>query len=260
MRYTRIVAFALLLGITGCATYYNPTTGKQERTLYSEQDETDLGKAANEKIRREYKVLANPDAYYPGFSRICSRIAAQSGRPNFAYSFGIIEKNEINAFSLPGGYIYVYTGLLAKIKNDSELAGIIGHELSHIEARDALRQMQAVTIYTIPSQILFGSGRQQAIQKVVDTSFSLSLLRYSRKDELRADTDGARYAYQAGYDPAGMISFFRILEEVERSGGASTVPVFLTDHPDTQARIKNLEAVISGLKGSSGVWKKEPAR
>jgi predicted Zn-dependent protease len=259
MRHHTLFAFALLLlGLTGCATYYNPVTGKQEQTLYSEQDEIDLGKAADMKIRREYKVLDRPDAFYRGFSPLCARVAARSGRPNLAYTFGIIEKNEINAFSIPGGFIYVYTGLLAKVKSDDELAGVIGHELSHVAARDAIRQMQAATLYTIPSQILFGSGRQQAIQQVVDTAFDLSLLRYSRQDELRADADGARYTFNAGYDPAGLISFFRVLEAIEKSN-PSTIPVFLMDHPDVQARIRNLETVISGLKGSSS-WKKETVR
>jgi predicted Zn-dependent protease len=255
------IMLVLLIALSGCATYYNPVTGKQEKTLYSEQEEKDLGKAANEKILREYKVLSNPDAYYPGFTRLCAAIAAQSGRPTLSYSFGIIEKNEINAFSLPGGYIYVYTGLLAKIKNEDELAGVIGHELSHIEARDALKKMEAVTLYTIPAQILFGSGRQQAIQKVVDTSFNLSLLRYSRQDELRADADGARYAFQAGYDPLGMISFFQTLEKIEKESGVAGIPVFLMDHPDTQARIRNLEKVIASFSRTySPAWKVETLR
>ncbi|MCM8825160.1 MAG: M48 family metallopeptidase [Candidatus Omnitrophica bacterium] len=243
------IPLSLLLGLflTGCATYYNPVTGKQEETFYTEKDEIDMGIALDKKICSEFKIVEDPDKVFSGFTTICTRIAANNDRPHLPYKFKVIEKNEVNAFSIPGGFVYVYTGLLKQIDSPDELACVIGHEVAHICNRDAVHRLEKQILYSIPASILFGSGRQKAIQQAVDAIFSISMLKYSRTQEIQADTLGMTYAFRAGFDPEGMISFFRKMQELEKK--QPSLPLtFLSDHPNAEQRIQNARIVISRLK------------
>ncbi|HNS31786.1 MAG TPA: M48 family metallopeptidase [bacterium] len=237
-----IAFFMSLILLAGCATYYNPMTQKSEYTLYTEQDEMDMGAAADKKVQEEYKVIATPSQ----LKKIGDKVAATSDRPNISYTFRVIENEEVNAFALPGGFIYLHTGLLQKIENESELANIIGHEIAHIVARDGVNNMQKSILYSIPSQILL-RNRSKAIQDAVNAAFSVTMLKYSRSTELRADTYGVTYAYRAGYNPEGMITFFQKLQEME-SGSNSIQISFLRSHPVVSERIKNVQNVIQTLK------------
>ncbi|MCM8757406.1 MAG: M48 family metallopeptidase [Candidatus Omnitrophica bacterium] len=236
--WTALVTLSLLCG---CTTYQNPLTGKTEYTLYSEKDEVDMGKSVDAKLRKENRFVTNERV-----SSIGQRLVEVCERKSITYHFGVIDNKEINAFAVPGGYIYVYTGLLNKIESEDELAAVLAHEIAHIVNRDSVRMMQNQILYTIPTSILFGSGRYQAIQKAVDTLFTLGMLKYSRSEELRADTLGVVYAYRAGFDPEGMISFFRKLASKETSL-LKTFEIF-SSHPDFGERIKNVQAVIAELK------------
>ncbi|HOJ30786.1 MAG TPA: M48 family metallopeptidase [bacterium] len=232
---------------SGCATYYNPVTGKQETTAYTEQDEIDMGIALDKKICSEFKIVENPEKAFPGFTSICSRVARNNDRNHLNYTFRVIENKEVNAFSIPGGFVYVYTGLLQQVNSPDELACIVGHEIGHICNRDGVHRLEKQILYSIPASILFGSGRQKAIQQAADAVFTLSMLKYSRSQEIEADTLGMTYAYRAGFNPEGMISFFKKMEELEKN--QPSIPLtFLRDHPETKERIKNAQSVINNLK------------
>ncbi|HPP67027.1 MAG TPA: M48 family metallopeptidase [bacterium] len=231
----------------GCATYYNPITGKPETTIYTLQDEIELGMALDNKLCKEFKIVENPELIFNGFNQICSLVAQHSDRRNLKFTFRVIENKEVNAFSVPGGFVYVYTGLLKQIDSPDELACVVGHEIGHICNRDGIHQIEKQLLYSIPSNILFGSGRQKALQQVADTVFTLSMLSYSRSQEIQADTLGMKYAFQAGFNPSGMVAFFKKMEELEKN--QPLIPLtFLRDHPDTKERIKNAEQVIGQLK------------
>ncbi len=247
-KITVVLCFMLL---AGCTAYYNPVTQKTEYTVYSEQDEIDMGTAADEKMRKENKILATPAK----ITEMAQKIGRASDRPELNYVIRIMENEEVNAFALPGGYIYLYTGLLDKVASNDEIANIIGHETAHICARDGVNQMQKSIMYSIPAQILL-SNRSAAIQQAVDAAFTLTMLKYSREQELRADKLGVTYAYRAGYDPEGMIGFFRKLEEMEGTS-SSTSLTFLRSHPVISERIENVRNVIAGLKPvSNSTWQK----
>ncbi len=216
---------------------YNPVTGKKEQTIYTEKDEIDMGIALDKKICSEFKIIENPDKIYNGFTTVCSRVAANNDRSELPYKFKIIEKDEVNAFSIPGGFVYVYTGLLKQISSPDELACIVGHEVAHICNRDGVHRLEKQILYSIPASILFGSGRQKAIQQAVDAVFTISMLKYSRTQEIQADTQGIIYSFRAGYNPEGMISFFRKMQDLERKQPSLKL-TFLSDHPDTEQRIK----------------------
>ncbi len=238
-----LILIFLSIFLCGCATYYNPVTQKEERTLYSEKDEIDLGRAIDNKIQREFKILPTP----PEIEEIGEKVAKSSDRPNLKYTFRIIKGKEINAFSIPGGFVYLYTGLLEMTESKDEIACIIGHEIAHICARDGIHRLQTVLLYSIPSSILFGSGRYKAIQKSVDMIFNLSMLKYSRSEELRADRLGVIYAFRAGYNPEGMLKFFKKLKKIEERDPTRFL-IFLKDHPDIEERMKNVEKTIKNLK------------
>jgi predicted Zn-dependent protease len=201
-----------------------------------------MGIAADKKIGEEYKVLPATDR----LKRIGNRVAAASDRPNISYTFQIVENNEINAFALPGGFIYVHTALLEAVENDDELANIIGHEIAHIVARDGVNNMQKSILYSIPSQILL-SNRSEAIKEAVGAAFNITMLKYSREAEIRADSYGVRYAYKAGYKPEGMLTFFKKLQSIE-SKNTSVQVTFLRSHPVVSERIKNVQNVIMTLR------------
>ena len=242
MRITKILpVFVVIFLLTGCATYYNPVTGKTEYSLYSEQDEIDMGKAIDAKLARENRFIPNERVQTIG-----QRLVTVCDRQSLIYHFRTIESKEVNAFAVPGGYVYVYTGLLSKVESDDELASVLAHEISHVVARDSVRMMQTQILYSIPTSILFGSGRYQAIQKAVDTIFTLGMLKYSRTEELRADSLGATYLYRAGFNPEGMITFFQKLAKTQ----ASMLKAFeiFSSHPDFEERIKNVQETISRLK------------
>jgi beta-barrel assembly-enhancing protease len=248
----RLLLIPLVLLLAGCATYYNPVTQKTEYTAYSEQDEIDMGTAADKKIQEEYKVVEATAE----IKKIFQKVASVSDRPGLNYTIRVVENKEVNAFALPGGFVYLHTGLIEKTESNDELACIIGHEITHICARDGVNQMQKSILYSIPASILL-QNRSAAIQNAVNAAFTLSMLKYSRTQELRADTHGVTYAYRAGYDPEGMITFFKKLQEIEESGSSSTTITFLRSHPNTEDRIENVREVIQGLRSDSGsAWKK----
>lgn len=247
MKKIIIVLFIALLA--GCTTYYNPVTQKTEYTAYSEQDEIDMGIAADNKLQKENKIIETP-AKITGMAQ---KIGTVSDRPSLNYTVRIMENEEVNAFALPGGYIYLYTGLLEKIASDDEIANIVGHEIAHICARDGVNQMQKTLIYSIPAQILL-QNRSAAIQQAVDAAFTLTMLKYSREQELRADKFGVNYAYRAGYNPEGMITFFKKLQEIEDKSPSINIS-FLRSHPNIPERIEKARAVIQTLKpGSGSTW------
>jgi len=239
----KILCFLIIvtLLVSGCATYYNPVTGKTEYTLYSEKDELDLGKAIDTKLAKENRFLVNERV-----QNIGARLVQVCDRKNIPYHFRTIQNDQINAFATCGGYVYVYTGLINKVDSDDELAGVIAHEIAHIVARDSVRMMQNQILYSIPASILFSNGRYPAIQKAVDTLFTLGMLKYSRREELQADTLAATYTYRAGFNPQGIITFFRKLASKE-SSLSKTFEIF-SSHPNFEERIKNVEETIKKLQ------------
>jgi len=242
--------FLLFAGISfgGCATVYNPVTGRQEKSLYSTQEEITVGQSVDRQIRKEFKPGSDAEAK-EWVEKIGRKVAGKSGRGDITYYFEVLEDKSVNAFAGPGGYIYVTTGLLKLVSSDNELACVLGHEVGHVAARHAIKQMQSQVLYSVPASIIFSESRYAQIEQAVNVAFNLTQLSYSRKDELQADTLGMSYAQQAGYDPAGMVSFLRKLSDIEKKEPRLIIAP-LSTHPVTSVRIENALAWI----GKS--WKK----
>jgi len=225
-----------------CAT--NPVTGKRQMTLLSEAEELAIGQQQDAEIRREMGVYDDP-ALQRYVDDIGQQLARASHRPNLPWSFTIVDSPAINAFALPGGYIYLTRGILAYLDDEAELAGVLGHEIGHVTARHAAqaytRQAQAglglaILGIFVPATAPFAD--------LSSAGLSVLFLRHGREAELEADRLGVEYGSGAGYDPAGVPRFLATLARVDALSERG-VPNWLSTHPDPGSRANKAEPVAS---------------
>ena len=242
-------AILLLLGalVAACAT--NPVTGEREFTLMSESQEIAMGRESDVQVRAEMGVYTDPELT-KYVSDIGLRLAKLSERPNLPWQFAVVDQPAINAFALPGGFIYITRGILPVLEDEAALAGVLGHEIGHVTARHSVRQytrtiggvaaLGALGVF-VPAARPFGQISEQAL--------GLLFLKYGRADELQADQLGARYEAAGGWDPAGvpgMLSTLGLLDEA--SGDRKGIPNWLSTHPEPLARVVEIKPTISELK------------
>lgn len=204
------------------------------------------GKVAFE-VERTYRLSKDPELIQR-VERIGQSIASVSDRKDLSYHFKVVRDKEVNAFSTPGGYVYIHTGLLEKA-NDNELACVIAHEVGHIAARHSVKKLQAVMGYNILMSFVLHEARIEDLEQVMGITFDLISRGYSREDELLADKLAVRYAFGAGYDPYGMVTFLKKLEEIEREAHWGVMGGIFSTHPSYVKRIKNIETEIALLTG-----------
>ena len=242
MKIARIFIISLIFGsflISGCATMYNPATEKKEVVFITTPMEVALGKNTAMQVAQQYAFVKDPQQV-DKVTEIGEKLAKVSDRTDLKYHFAVVKDKEINAFTMPGGYIYINSGLLA-ITNDDELACVIGHEIGHVAARHIAKKLQTQLGYGILMNIALQNTSVSQMQQAIDVTFNLAELGYSREDELMADRLGTKYAYKAGYDPNAMVTFLKKLKEKDKSDMG---PVFLRSHPYTSQRIQMMEKEI----------------
>jgi predicted Zn-dependent protease len=253
-----ILASALL---AGCAT--NPVTGQQEFVLTSEQQEIAVGQQAHQEILQRYKVYE--DAQLQNYVQsVGQRLAEKSHRTDLAYQFTLLDSTEINAFALPGGYVYITRGLLAYMNSEAELAAVLGHEIGHVTARHAVRQQtsaQAANLGTGLLSILLPQIRSTGLDQVVNVLGTALLRGYGREHELEADRLGAEYLARTGYDANAMLDVIRTLKdheqldrELARLEGreARAYHGLFSTHPDNDTRLKEVIAFAAELSPAGG--------
>ena len=213
-------------------------------SLLSEAEELAIGQQQDAEIRREMGVYDDP-ALQRYVNDIGQQLARRSHRPNLPWTFTIVDSPAINAFALPGGYVYVTRGILAYLDDESELAGVLGHEIGHVTARHAAqaytRQAQANLGLTILS-IFVPSTRPFA--DLGATGLGVLFLRNGREAEIEADRLGVEYGSGAGYDPAGVPRFLSTLARVDALSERG-IPNWLSTHPDPGSRVTKAEPVAS---------------
>lgn len=239
---------SLLLFLNGCATIYNPATGRQESYFISAQQEASIGRNAALEVARKYRLSLEP-VYMNRVIKLGRRAAEASDRKDVPYRFGVVVDDEINAFSLPGGYVYVNTGVLSRATDD-ELAGVLAHEIGHIAARHHVKRIQLEIGYNIVASLAFSRMRGDDMKRAINATFNLIELGYSREDELFADTLAIRYLGRAGFDPNAMVTF---LEKLANAQGTSPqILVYLRSHPYPKERIEHAKAEIASPSLRSG--------
>ena len=220
------------LNLTGCRT----------KSFLSTRQEVGLGREGARQIEQEYRIVdaVSPDS--ERVRRIGAKLLPHIDRRDVPYSFKVLDAPEINAFSLPGGPVYVYRGLLDAVGDDDDaLACILGHEVGHVNARHAARQISSS--YLTSALITFGIPNAN-FQNLAGLGAQVLSLRYSRDDEYEADRRGLSYAHFAGYDPNGMTRFFGKLERLEKRQGGHD-PEWLQTHPLSSARIERADTIIA---------------
>ncbi|MDP6685351.1 MAG: M48 family metallopeptidase [Candidatus Omnitrophota bacterium] len=236
-----LLASFILVG-SGCATTYNPATGQNELIFITTPVETSIGNMVSARVANQFKFSADKEET-ERLSEIGKKLVSVSDRKDLKYKFTVIEDDSLNAFTIPGGYIYVNTGVLEKASDD-ELACVIGHEIGHVAARHIAKKLQTQIGYNIVMSIASKSGNLGELQRAASISFDLISLGYSREDELQGDRLGAKYAHKAGYDPYAMVTF---LEKIKKEEKGNIGPVFLRSHPYASQRIKLLKKAIPDI-------------
>jgi len=234
-----------ILMLVGCVTIYNPATEKKELIFIDTASELDLGSRLDREIRGKFKVMDDAAVNYR-LERIGQKVAAGSDRRDLPYRFSVIEDKELNAFAIPGGFIYINSGLMNKATDD-ELACVLGHEIGHVAARHSVKRIQTVLGYQIIMGIALGISGAKNIGNAVDVVFNVVNLGYSRSDEYLADKLAVRYAIHSGFDPNAMLTFFEKLKKEAEKRGSDVKLVFLSSHPPLDKRIENAKNEISRL-------------
>jgi predicted Zn-dependent protease len=236
---------ALLLG--GCTL--NPATGSHQLNFFGEESEIEMGREADAEIVASVGLYDDP-LLQDYVQDLGMEIAASSERPGLPWSFKLLDDPSVNAFALPGGYVYVTRGLMTHLDSEAELAATIGHEVGHVTARHGVNQMS--------KQILASVGLGVAAildEDIADWAFAghvglgLLLLQHGRDDERQADDLGLRYAMRAGYDPRQMEELFGVLEAVSQVEGVGRLPNWLSTHPDPGARRKRVGEQVAKMEG-----------
>jgi len=244
-RLSLVLAFALL-PLVGCST--NEATGRSQFLPLSWEEEVQLGaQAAPEFIEQSGGEL--PDEGIVQYVRdMGGKLAAQSEMPDIPWEFYVLDSQVINAFALPGGKVFISRGLMAKMNNEAQLAGVIGHEIGHVTARHGNERMgkallaQGVILAVGIGGAVSDEEWMQVLGVGTAVGGQLFLLKYSRSNELEADKLGVRYMANVGYNPVGQIQVMEILRE---ASGGSAPPEWLSTHPASDTRIENLEAIIT---------------
>jgi predicted Zn-dependent protease len=245
------------LALSGCAA--NPVSGKQDFVMMSEQQEIALGRSSDADVRKQYKVYANP-ALQSYVDRVGQKVAEHSHRPNIHYHFTVLDTPEINAFALPGGYVYITRGILAYLNSEAEMAAVLGHEVGHVTARHGVRQQsaaQAANIGISIVSIFVPQLNNQVGHDLSNTLGSALLSGYGRDHELEADRLGAQYLARSGYDPQAMIRVIGVLKNQEAFDAViakqegrepSHYHGTFASHPDNDTRLQQVVGEASNLK------------
>ena len=218
------------------------------RSIISEQKEIAVGKQYATEIDRSARIVKDP-VINEYVNRVAQNVARNSDL-KIPLTVKIIDSPDINAFALPGGFLYVNTGLLQAANEEDQLAGVIAHEIAHVAARHWASQMTKATILQyamIPLMLTpMSMGVYYGVMEAYMNGIPLAFLKFSRDDEAEADYLGIQYMYKAGYDPNAYVAFFgKIVQEQRRSPGS--VPSIFADHPPTPARIIKAEQEIQNV-------------
>jgi len=227
--------------------YYQPHYCKN---AFSYAQEIEIGKKAEQQVRKQMKVLPDSSPIAKYLQQVGARLVAVAPGYEWPYSFHAIESKEINAFALPGGAVFVNTATLAAAENESELAGVMAHEISHVVQRHSTCNLtkQSKTnigwgLAGLLARVLVPGVGGQVAQQGIGVVQNLSYLKMSRDYEKEADLLGAEILDNAGYDPHGMVRMFQIIEA--KSGGSGAQ--FLSDHPNPGDRVEYLDQEIAAL-------------
>ena len=239
---------ALLLFLLSGSCAVNPVSGGSELMLLSESDEIKLGKQTDAQVRKQYGVYEDQklNAY---LNDMCQRLAKVSHRPNLPYKFEMVDASAVNAFAVPGGYVYFTRGILANLNSEAELAGVMGHELGHITARHSAQQYSRAQLAQF-GVLVGGLFLGDLVSGVAQLGVGMLFLSFSRDNERQADQLGVEYASKAGYDGKELAGFFETLERMNPGSDRSGLPGWFSTHPSPEDR-------VVAVRKEAGEWQQK---
>ena len=238
-----VKSFLLIFSVSvvlSCAV--NPVTGKKQIMLTSESQEIEMGRQYDPEVIAAFGEYRN-DQLQALIQQKGNEMGKISHRPNLEYHFRILDSPVVNAFAVPGGYVYLTRGILAQLNNEAELAGVVGHEMGHIAARHTVSQQSKQQL----GQLILIGGiiASRELQQYADYAMQgmqLLFLKFSRDDENQADKLGVEYSSKIGYDAHKMADFFQVLDKMSMASNQGGVPTFLSTHPDPGDRYNAVNA------------------
>jgi len=254
--------------LTSCGTQVvNPVSGQTERSAMSEEAELAEGAKGHQEVLKEYGVVKNA-ALQEYVNTLGQKLAAQSHRTQLTWHFTVLDSPEINAFALPGGYVYVTRGIMAYLESEADLAGVIGHEIGHVTARHGAQRatsQQNAGLGVLAANILGAvlesqgySGAGQLAGQVSQTVAAGYIASYGREQELQADGLGAEYLYRTRYDPHNMVDVIKVLKNQElfaaEQAKAEGRPApakgdWLASHPSNDQRLDAITRLADQYQG-----------
>lgn len=247
---TRLSVTALIAVAAACAT--NPATGKRQLMLVSEADEIQMGRQADADIRKTMGVYGD-QSLQQYVTSVGMRLARASHRPNLPWTFTVVDEPVVNAFALPGGFIYITRGILPYLRDESELAAVLGHEVGHVDARHGASQMSKQQIAGLGLAV--GSvlaPKYGDAFGVAGSGLGLIFLKFGREAELEADRLGTTYASANNWDPAGMPGLLSTLDHIDSASGSSRgVPGWAMTHPPAADRVTKVQESVAAARTPS---------
>src|SRR5205807_7639776 len=248
-------AQSLLVSLVALALFAMPLNVTAQTRIalhsnkYSPQDDVKVGRQAAAEVEQQMPLLRDSEVenYISTIgNRLVAAIPQEFQHPEFHYYFRVVNANDINAFALPGGPMYVNRGMIQAARNEGEIAGVMAHELSHVALRHGTAQATKAAKYSILALMAGVTGAVvggPGLGQLAESPFGLYLLKYSREYETEADLLGARIMSRAGYDPRDLANMFRIIEAQGGGGGG-----FLSDHPSPKDRYARINQEAQSLK------------
>jgi predicted Zn-dependent protease len=245
-----LLACAALAGGTDACSR-NPATGQRQLSLISEAQEIQIGRENDQAIVAQLGLYGD-EGLQNYVQELGARLAARSERPNLPWTFRVVDDPVVNAFALPGGFIYVTRGIMAHVENEAQLAGIIGHEIGHVTARHSVSRMSSAQLAQLGLAV--GSILSETVERYsgfAGAGLQLLFLKYSRDDENQADELGVRYMTRQRFDARHMPAIFTMLDRVSQEEGGGRVPEWLATHPNPGNRASRLERMVAAMPAES---------
>jgi len=234
------------IAASGCAV--NPATGSNQLMLVSEAQEIQMGQQYDSQVVATIGLYPDP-AWQSYIQQLGARLAATSERPNLPWTFRVVNDPAINAFALPGGFVYVTRGILPYFNSEAQLAGVVGHEIGHVTARHTAAEMSKQQL--IGLGLAVGSMANSQVAKyagAANQALGILYLKFSRDNESQADQLGLRYMSRANYDPREMAAIFVMLDREGKSGASGArVPEWLETHPTPVHRLDAINQQVAAL-------------
>lgn len=220
----------------------------------STQQEVQMGQEGAQQVEAQLPMVqdANIQNYVNALGQ---RIASRTSRADLQWRFRVVNSDVVNAFALPGGYVYINRGVLARASSMSEVAGVLGHEIEHVVRRHSVKQMEQAQGANVGVGILCaltGVCQSGVAQAAINIGGTAVFAKFSRTDEIQADEGGFNNLIRAGINPRGMLTLFqKLLAEEQQSRGGGNVGAWFADHPGTQDRIADIQRMLNGTSAST---------